>query len=98
MINTLKTLVDCEVTRSIEKHGSLKSRHEAYAVILEEFQEALDDMETVDDAISCFWACVKKDEKSTGEIEAIGAAALHAAMELIQVAAMARKINAQGLD
>lgn len=70
------------------------SDHESFAVILEEFQEASENMTYSGQAIDIFWGHVKKDADSSLKLEALGLLyqnAMLAACELVQVAAMAKK-------
>jgi hypothetical protein len=87
----LSTITNGEAIRGVTQHGMFKSRHESYAVILEEFEEAEHEIEIVKDALNCYWSCVKQDVNESGELMAIAEKAISAAAELIQVSAMARK-------
>ena len=84
-------LVEDELADAIQKNGSFHSAHEAYAVLLEEWDEAIDDLKVVDDSIQCFWSCVKNDMGMDGEADILIQRSISAAAELIQVAAMAKK-------
>ena len=87
----LRDMAKEETSRSIEIHGKFNSPHEAYAVLLEEFEEAMDEIEIIKQEMPLFWDCVKKNEWLHTELHAIENHALEAAAELIQVAAMAKK-------
>ena len=93
----LLQIVEEEIARSIEKHGRLNSRHEAYAVMLEELEEAGRDLYTLEDAMDRFWDHTKHNwhEYVDKTPACICNSALNAAAELIQVAAMAEKFKRQ---
>ena len=96
MRTDLLKLMDAEIKRSIKKHGPLKSAHEAYAVILEEVEEADREVWKVKASLEAFWTMVKGDAISTLSLPCdIERYALNAAAEYIQVAAVARKFVEQ---
>lgn len=84
LINDILHEVDCEVTSAMAKHEGMKSRHEAYAVLLEEVDE--------------FWDEVKKNPKKM-DVDTATEWHLNMRQELIQIAAMAvQAIHDLGLD
>lgn len=94
MANRIKQAVREEYKRAAEKYGPLHaSSHEAYAVILEEAQEAEAELDELRRALTGYWNAVKDNNKiACGfRLSDIGAAAEHLAAESIQVAAMAHK-------
>lgn len=90
----VKGLVRKEYERAAERFGeSFNSPHEAYAVILEEAQEAGLELMDLKYAIDLFWESVKKDDTEFQKeaLKDIEKYALNAACECIQIAAMAYK-------
>lgn len=91
-----------EYDRAAEKYGETHaSAHEAFAVILEEMQEAQGVINTeVDVSVTRFWNATKTNKPTHQEAAGIMCAAIAAAAELIQVAAMAYKATLpySGLD
>jgi len=81
-----------EYDRAKAIHGpSHASAHEAYAVMLEERQEADVEAVNVKIALDYFWNATKKNEDTIEYAQNVMGAALVAAAEYIQVAAMAYK-------
>ena len=91
----LLQIIDDEIARSTKKHGPLRSAHEAYAVILEEMDEANEAIGRLEHFINAFWNCVKRDACTKDQTQAIYENAINAAVELVQVAAMAEKFMQQ---
>lgn len=90
----VKVLMNEEYERAAERFGeSFNSPHEAYAVILEEAQEAGLELMDLKYAIDLFWESVKKDDTEFQKeaLKDIEKYALNAACECIQIAAMAYK-------
>lgn len=95
LIAEVNELVEREYGRAGAKFGLTNhSDHESYAVLLEEFDEAKDEVSVIDQRMALFWQEVKldaPDEHKSATCKGIELAALLAACELIQVAAMAKK-------
>lgn len=95
LIEEVKELVERERGRAGAQFGlTNNSDHESYAVLLEEFQEAQTEVDTVDDKLSVFWGLVKANgspETKFNVLKSMEDTAILAACELIQVAAMAKK-------
>lgn len=90
----VRALMREEYERAAERFGeSFNSPHEAYAVILEEAQEAGLELMDLKCAIDLFWESVKKDDTEFQKeaLKDIEKDALNAACECIQIAAMAYK-------
>ena len=90
--------VDVELEAARKEHEEFHSLHEAYAVTLEEIDEAKLEMDTIMGAMPDVWHFVKEDDASSvfvlfGEVER---AAVRLAAEAVQVAAMARKARRLG--
>jgi len=94
--NKLPALVEEELAAAMEDHPLFASTHEGYAVLLEEVEEARDNMAHLDAATELIWDAVKHDNLL--HIGALATQAVRIAIDLaaeaIQVAAMARKIKA----
>lgn len=89
----LSHVMEDEYRMAVVKHGgTFSSPHEGYAVILEELEEAQGDLKTLDFLTDGLWACVKRDEYMDDDyLKRFRLRAIHAAGELIQVAAMVEK-------
>lgn len=84
-----------ELEAANKSFAQFNSTHEAYAVILEEAQEAEDELRNVARNLQALWAEIKSNaEKESLEVVAAGveASAQALAAEAIQTAAMARKL------
>lgn len=87
-------LVDKELNAANEKFPLFASSHEAYAVIFEKFDEAREELEDLNYLLDRFWLGVKQntaDIVKNNQLEGIHERAVRLAVEVIQVAAMARK-------
>lgn len=95
LIREVQASVENEYGRAAARFGETNnSNHESYAVILEEFQEALNEESRAGLGLNVFWDAVKCDEPDQDKVTALldlQARATLAACEFIQVAAMARK-------
>lgn len=85
----------CEYDRANAKHDFFSSNHEGYSVLLEEFDELIDECNEIRECFSCIWDKIKVDELDIKRIcEKLEFRAINAACEATQVAAMARKMIA----
>ncbi|CZT57851.1 hypothetical protein BN3661_02198 [Eubacteriaceae bacterium CHKCI005] len=92
LVNEITDCIEREYRRAAEKHGERHSSpHEAYAVILEEFEEAMEDIVAVRSALDNMWNATKDNKKTLASVSTLETAATMAAAELVQVAAMAKK-------
>lgn len=94
LFEEVRKLQEKELTRAAEQHGStFNSLHEAYAVMLEEIQEAAQEMRETENAAGGLWSFIRHDNEpgAFAAINAIEERALLLACEAIQVAAMASK-------
>lgn len=97
--NYLNEAVESEYDCCVTKHGGFKNHHEAYAVTLEEVQEAEEVAElfaerVVRSAMSILWFSVRQDVdmfSMRAEIERIYDTAEELAKECIQVMAVCQK-------
>lgn len=95
LIDEVQELVEREYGRAGAKFGLTNhSDHESYAILLEEFQEAQNELHSVDKYMKEFWEQVKGDyapyDKFVTCVD-MEKRALLCACEMIQVAAMAKK-------
>ncbi len=90
----LEKLASEEACWAIENWGEYKNLHEAYAVLLEEIEEAGDEMSLVYQAKTKLWQDTKDQVTANAHADAhtVLEASLRAAAELVQVAAVAKKI------
>lgn len=94
LLKEIERLTETERGLAAEQYGpTFHSTHEAYAVILEETQEARMEVIHATKNLDEFWQCVKRDdtEEITNLLLAIKKHAQQAAAECIQVAAMCEK-------
>lgn len=92
LIDKVQELVAFELERANTIHPpKFNSMHEAYAVILEEIEEAEEAFEAVGWDKDLAWDSIKHDEDPNGLLKAMEKAARAVAAEMIQVAAMCRK-------
>jgi hypothetical protein len=87
----LEVIAGSELQMANEKYPLFASAHEGYAVLLEEFEEAIDEIEDLKTEMEYTWRRIKGNRGI--EEEKIYNFAIAAAAELIQVAAMAKKFE-----
>lgn len=81
-----------EYKRASEAKGkAFVDGHHAFAVVLEEVGEAMEDMNVMTDWLHRIWACTKHDHNPAPAYKSMRDTALEAAAECIQVAAMCDK-------
>lgn len=95
----VESLVVKELNSANEQFPLFASLHEGYAVMLEEVEEAEEDMEHLKEAMKTMWVRIRRnnlygkyDKASDVLMESIKTIAVHLACEAIQVAAMAEKM------
>jgi len=103
LIVEIRAAVGHEYDRAAKLNGpTFSSMHEAYAVILEEYEEAQEEAESFEDQLKDFWGDVKSNkspicdmqktnEYIKNELESMRTTAINAAAEWTQVAAMCHK-------
>ena len=94
-------LIDKELEAANQKFPLFNSTHEAFAVILEEAEEAKGEAGNLDILTNNFWIGVKENhdpEALHEELTGIYQTALDLAVEAIQTAAMARKGIISSID
>lgn len=84
----IRQLADEETARVNERRKPLASNHEAYAVLLEELEEAQDELNQVDYWIDDAWNLIKLDENVDREVSQAYYAAINLAAEATQIAAV----------
>lgn len=96
LIQEVNQCVENERERASRKFGPINhSDHESYAIILEKFEEAMEDSISCHSALERFWELTKDKSGTCAEkvntLRALRQRATMAACEFIQVAAMANK-------
>jgi hypothetical protein len=77
---------------AIENGSTFNSQHEGYAVILEEVQEAKEELDRVEQKLKLVWGATRRDEYPAEAIQMLNHYAKLVACEAIQAAAMAQKL------
>ena len=93
MKKDIKAVVEKETFWACEQHGNFKSRHEGWAVALEELEEFKESAESMSRHFDNLWVDIKGDERTLGEIGMTLDRAYNAIAELIQFTAMLEKMN-----
>lgn len=96
----VENLVTKELKNALKNNPLFHSLHEGYAVILEEVDEVKTELKIIDTNIDGLWNCTKNDDRvfCLSRAQAIKSAAIRAAVESIQVAAMAQKfLDSEGI-
>lgn len=93
LLKELEEITKAELDRCNEQHPLFASNHEGAAVLLEEIEEARDEMERIKSAYDLLWRSIKHDMMSIRELEPLRKHATLCAAECIQVAAMCEKFN-----
>jgi len=92
----LSGAVDCETDNIRKVYGeSYNSLHEGYAVLLEEVEEAGEELERVKEELSELWLCVKQNDNA-GASEALRRLSTHAyfmLQETAQINAVCKKFR-----
>lgn len=87
-------LVERELRAANMKYPQFHSPHEGYAVMLEEYEEAKNELiGNVEILLDSLWNEIRMDTGDYRDVDAIMKAAINAACEVIQTAAMARKFT-----
>lgn len=91
MEDAVEALIEEELERSNQLFGPFNGPHEAYGVILEEWDEARDYMAGIKAGMSDLRHRLRRDPAPPQWYQALYEDAINAACELIQVAAMGLK-------
>lgn len=90
--NDIEELVTKELRAANENFPLFASEHEGYAVMLEEFEELREAVDCMDNVMSSIWRGIRNNSGiSEHKLEFARRQAVHAAVEAVQVAAMAQK-------
>jgi len=84
-------LVGCELEEANKKFPMFASNHEGFAVLLEESDEARDDLAEIKINLNCVWDSIKANSTGWIAIDKIEKYAENLACEALQIAVMARK-------
>lgn len=86
-------LIAAELTRSYENFPAFNSSHEGYAVIKEEIEEVVEEINSILFDLNELWVDVKKNTNRRFITSDMKRYAFYLAYEAIQVAAMAQKYS-----
>lgn len=93
---TLEGLIKNELMYGLATYGNHHSDHEAWAVLQEELEELMEEVEDIKVMTANYWRQIRNDaprDNKHKQLEAIYSAALRSACEAIQVAAMVLKAD-----
>lgn len=90
-LSKIQALAYEELKEANKKYPLFHSDHEAYAVILEEFEECSEEVSGMSLLIAKMWEKIRDNDEIDSTMTEIKYHALHAAAEAIQVAAMCYK-------
>ena len=91
-LSKIQALAGEELKEANEKNPLFHSDHEAYAVILEEFEECSEEVSSMSLWIAKMWEKIRYNDEIDSTMTAIKYHALRGAAEAIQVAAMCDKV------
>ncbi|SKB01042.1 hypothetical protein SAMN05443428_1536 [Caloramator quimbayensis] len=91
LIKDVDMVIINELKRAISEHAPMNSQHEGFAVILEEVDEANEEIENIDTALKMLWERVKRNDNAEDEAKMLLNYSRLAAAEIIQVATMAQR-------
>ena len=90
-LSEISPLVSQELERATQDNPPFHSRHEGFAVLLEEMDELDEETECIRHNIRELWGAIRADKPTS--TEELKQAAIRAACEAVQVAAMAEKFH-----
>jgi nitrate/nitrite-specific signal transduction histidine kinase len=92
LLRGVEILTAIELERANEEYGDkFNSMHEGYAVIMEEVQEAKEELDRAEQKLKLLWGAIRRDEYPAEAIQMLHHYAKLVACEAIQVAAMGTK-------
>lgn len=89
----ITTLTEIQKNKAIEKYGYFKNNHEFYGVVLEEVEEASEEIEIVKLKLGMLWNDIKKDSMFNDYVDDMEYRAKLCIQELIQVIACCKKFK-----
>jgi len=94
MEDKIKQLISDEMANAVIQHGEFNSLHEAYAVILEEIEEAQEEITNLTDYLNELWVSIRGGGTTIENISILGARhGIKLIEEAIQIAAMFAKLK-----
>lgn len=92
----LTEIVEREIARAEKKYPAYASDHEAYAVLLEEYEEAKEELGKIHEHLAMWWVDIKYNDtlQRKSYLKEIFESALCCASESLQVAAVACRAGA----
>ena len=87
----IHTLIQEELEEANQIHPLFQSPHEAYAVMLEELEEAEEELQWIKKQLGQMWSLIRNDCGVEEILHKIKGHAVFATQEAIQVGAMAQK-------
>ena len=91
LINDTEKVIHNELVWSYDEHTKFLSPHDGYAIILEEVEEAAEELEKVEAELKCIWINIKNNQLA--DTRSLHQYAKLLACEAVQVAAMAKKFE-----
>lgn len=92
--NLVEQLINAEYKNACEKWGNkYHSLHEGYAVLLEEVEEAQNEVDKIKHNLDILWEKIKNQDDIYGFIRFIDCETFNAIQELAQVGAVLQKIK-----
>ena len=91
-------LIEHELAEANKVNPPFSSNHEAWAVMLEEYQEACEDINNITASLKVFWIAARADVNTKEIAQKIYKSAVHLTAEAIQIAAMALKAMEVKMD
>lgn len=97
MQEQIKKMIEEELARGNAKNGPFVDAHQGYSVILEEFQEAKEELESLEYNLGMMWNEVRGKMKFVPpmqeSVDAIYKRAINLTAEAIQIGAMVAKMS-----
>lgn len=90
----IDNMIDKELKKIIDEHGYFSSIQEFYAVLKEELEEAREEMDSMESLFNTIWTKIRMNEKIRDtDIELMTGFAIRGIKELVQVAAVLKKLG-----
>ena len=99
ILQTIEQEVQAEAARADRKYPRYASHHEAYAILLEEVQEAWSELKGLRYALNLYWGAIRNNRTNdyADLLEEIREKALLCAAESVQAAAVCNR-TLQGME